>query len=119
MRLCYNALGPKGGKYVSLEPPSNTVAATRKNVSTDWVMMLCMFGKKVVMNGEFGRPASAQHYDFAVDWFKRAELLLTQERLLPHPVRILPGGLESVISGLEELKMGNVKGEKLVCNIAE
>lgn len=119
MRLCYAALGPKGGKYVSLEPPSNTVAATRKNVSTDWVMMLSMFGKKVVLDGKFGRPANSQNYEFAVDWFKRAEILLGEGLLIPHPVRILPGGLEGVINGLEELKMGKIKGEKLVCNLIE
>lgn len=119
MRLCYSALGPKGGKYVSLEPPSKGVAATRKNVSTDWVMMLAMFGKEVVMEGDFRRMADVRDYNFAVEWFRGAEKLLERGVLVPHQVKILPGGLHAVIGGIEELKLGKVRGEKLVCSLMD
>lgn len=119
MRLCYSALGPKGGNYVSLEPPSRTVALTRKNVSTDWVMMLAMFGKEVVMDGDFRRVADSKNYEFAVGWYRKVENLLEQGLLMPHQVRVLPGGLGAVVGGIEELKLGHVRGEKLVCNLIE
>ena len=119
MRLCYSALGPKGGKYVSLEPPSKTIAATRKNVTTDWVMMLAMFGKEVVMDGDFRRRADVKDYKFAVEWFRQAEKLLEKGALVPHQVKVLSGGLDAVIGGIEELKLGNVKGGKLVCNLVD
>lgn len=117
MRLCYRALGPKGGTYVSLEPPSKAVAATRQNVRTDWVMMLAMFGKEVVMDGDFRTAADFRAYEFAVDWFRAAENLLDRGVLLPHLVRVLPGGLDAVVGGIEELKLGRVRGEKLVYNV--
>lgn len=119
MRLCYSALGPKGGKYVSLEPPSKAIAATRKNVSIDWVMMLAMFGKEVVMDGDFRRTADVRDYEFAVEWFRKAEKLLERGVLVPHQVKVLPGGLGAVIDGIEELKLGYVKGEKLVCSFVD
>lgn len=110
-------MGPKGGTYVSLEPPSKTVAATRRNIRTDWVMMLAMFGKEVVMEGDFRTAADSAAYEFAQRWFCAAQKLLQEGLLVPHPVRVLPGGLDAVIGGVEEVKMGRVRGEKLVCNL--
>lgn len=117
MRLCYQALGPKGGTYVSLEPPSKAVATTRHNVRHEWVMMLAMFGKEVMMDGDFHTAADQGAYKFAVAWFRAAQDLLDEGLLVPHRVRVLPGGMDAVIDGIEELKLGRVRGEKLVCEI--
>jgi aspyridone synthetase trans-acting enoyl reductase len=55
MKICYAAMGSRGGKYVALEPPAERLRASRRDVQTDWVMALTIFGKKVDLKGPFGR----------------------------------------------------------------
>lgn len=71
------------------------------------------------MDGDFRRAADSKNYEFAVEWYLKAESLLGQGLLVPHPVRVLPGGFGAVIGGIEELKLGHVRGEKLVYNLIE
>ncbi|KAF4635614.1 hypothetical protein G7Y89_g2489 [Cudoniella acicularis] len=43
-QACFNVIGRAGGKYVSLDPFA-TYAATRKNISADWVLGPIIFGE--------------------------------------------------------------------------
>lgn len=45
-QLCYSALGRTGGRYVALDPFSETIASTRKVVSACWVLGPELVGKQ-------------------------------------------------------------------------
>ena len=45
------------------------------------------------------------------------ERILAEGKLKPHPVSVESGGLESVLDGLDDMRQGNVSGEKLVYKV--
>lgn len=47
-----------------------------------------------------------------------AQRLLDEGRLKHHPVRLLEGGLEQVLVGMEMVRKGELKGEKCVVRLA-
>lgn len=58
-----------------------------------------------------GVPADREH---SVAFWKLADELLAQEKIAPHPVRVMPDGLVGVAAGLKMQKEGKVSAEKLV-----
>lgn len=118
VKVCYAALGSRGGKYTALEPVAERLKGGRKDVETDWVMALTIFGKKVDLKGEFGREAVPGDKEWAKDWYKKAEGLVERGLVRPHPAREMEGGLKGVVGGIDELRNGRVRGEKLVYRIS-
>lgn len=114
MRMCYEAIGTRGGSYVALDPVATHVQYTRRDVVADWVMGYSLFGNPVNLQGPCGRPAMAGDRQFAKIWFTIAEDLIREERLKPHPIEIRPGGLTSIADGIEHLRKGQVMARKLV-----
>lgn len=56
--LCYSALGRAGDRHVSLEPFRETVAPLQPpTIDPSWVMILTIFGRKVALDGDYGRDA--------------------------------------------------------------
>ncbi|KAL1605237.1 hypothetical protein SLS60_004781 [Paraconiothyrium brasiliense] len=64
-------------------------------------------------------PARPEDYIFAKKWMPFAGNLIAQGKVKPHRVELRDGGLDSILSGLEDLKNGEVSGVKLVYRIAE
>ncbi|KAL0941427.1 Enoyl reductase LovC 1 [Colletotrichum truncatum] len=111
--FCFKAIGRAGGKYVSLDPiPAH--AATRKVVKTDWVLGPSIFGEGSTWPEPYGRPPSDEMRRYGAELFALAQKLVCEGKLKHHPLRILDGGLEAVLGGMDVIKSGAHSGEKLV-----
>lgn len=118
MKMCYEAIGAEGGTYIALEPTANTVKYTRRDIRADWVMANTLLGDPCRLDGMYGRPSTPEHRQFAGRLFRLAERWLHEGKLCNQPLEIREGGLESVDSGLQDLRAGVVRGKKLVVPLA-
>ncbi|KAG8156277.1 hypothetical protein KVR01_013856 [Diaporthe batatas] len=116
MAICYGAIGRAGGKYCGLEPYPER-QNTRKAVKPDWVMGLSIFGKKVALDGAFGREERPQDREWGVAWFQTLQGLLDGGRLQTHPLQVGVGGFDGVMQGIELLRKKAVSGQKLVYSV--
>ncbi|KAG5764439.1 hypothetical protein H9Q72_007484 [Fusarium xylarioides] len=114
MTMCYEAIGTQGGTYIALDATANTVKYTRRDVRADWVMANTLLGEPCKLDGVYGRPSAPEHREFASHFFRLAERWLAEGKIRNHPLEIRTGGLESVDSGLQDLRDGVVRGKKLV-----
>lgn len=118
MKMCYEAIGAEGGKYVAIDPFATHVQYTRRDVHADWLMIYSLFGKPVKLAGVYGRPAMPEDREFAGKLFRMAEELITKGLLKGHPVEIRGGGLGAVVDGIDDLRTGRVRAKKLVYPMA-
>lgn len=118
MKMCYEAIGSEGGKYVALEPFSIHIQYTRRDVQAEWQNTWSLFGSPVRLSGVYGRPGRAEDRQFASVLFPVAERLIWDGLIKPHPIEIRTGGMEAIATGIEDLRNGKVKGRKLVYRIA-
>lgn len=116
MQFCYACIGRTGGKYTALEPYPEFLH-TRPSVKPDWVLGPTLLGKAIGWGPPFEREGNAQVRDFAMKWFKTAQVLLDEGKLKVHPVRIMPGGFQGVLEGMDMLRKKQISGEKLVYRI--
>ncbi|TAQ90375.1 hypothetical protein B7494_g1326 [Chlorociboria aeruginascens] len=117
MTICYAAIGRTGGNYCGLEPfPERQ--HTRKIIKPDWVLGLTIYGKKVALDGVYGRDPLPDDYEFGKEWFAVSQRLLNAGRVRSHPVREGNGGFEGVLGAVDGLRRGGVSGYKLVYAIA-
>jgi hypothetical protein len=72
-----------------------------------------MFGEVFQKYGD-DWPASTEDFEFAKMWMGLPEKSVAEGKIKPHPKRVVPGGLEGILKGMEELKAEKVRGEKLV-----
>ncbi|KAF6813193.1 zinc-binding dehydrogenase [Colletotrichum sojae] len=115
-QVCFKAIGRAGGKYVSLDPFQEHVA-TRKVVKTDWVLGPAIFGDGSTWPDPYGRPADPELKEFGARLWKIAQKLVDEGKLQHHPLKVLEGGFETVIEGMEMVKKGQVSGEKVVIRL--
>ncbi|KGO65249.1 Polyketide synthase, enoylreductase [Penicillium italicum] len=113
-QLCYGAIGRAGGRYVALEPFREAIATTRPTIEPSWVMVLTIFGRKVALDGVYGRDARPEERVFGAQLFKEVQNLLDCGLIDPHPVKALPGGWEGVIEGVDKIRNETLSGYKLV-----
>ncbi|KAF1848284.1 putative enoyl reductase [Cucurbitaria berberidis CBS 394.84] len=114
--FCFAAMGRGGGKYVSLDPFASH-AATRKTVKTDWVLGPSIFGDGSTWPAPYGRPPSAEVREFGQRLWAVAQQLVDEGKLKHHPLRVLEGGLETVLDGMDLVKSGTLSGEKVVVRL--
>lgn len=119
MRMCYEAIGSDGGKYVALEPFSTRTQYTRRDVQAEWQNTWSLFGSPVRLSGVYGRPGRIEDRKIASVLFSMAERLIWDGLIKPHPIEVRMGGLEGVLTGIRDLKSNSVKGRKLVYTIDE
>lgn len=117
MQFCYECIGRAGGKYTALEPYPESLHTRRNTVVPDWVLGPTVLGKRLGWPQPFAREPSEKQREFGREWFATAQDLLDSGMLKPHPLQLVPNGLEGVFYGLEQLKLKKVSGEKLVCRI--
>ena len=116
MRICYAAIGSKGGKYVALDPfPIR--AHTRRSVKPSWIITFTMFNKPIKWQKPFEREAKPKDREFAEKWFQIAQALLNEGLITPHALEKRAGGLAGVIEGVDRVRRGLVSGVKLVYEI--
>lgn len=117
MKLCYEAMGSAGGRYVSLDPFSIRIEKTRKEIKASFCYALTIFGLPVELAGDFARDAKPEDHKLALNWMKLAEALLGKGKIQAHPAVVKPGGLAGVIAGIDLLRKGDVSGQKLVYKV--
>ncbi|KFY37135.1 hypothetical protein V494_04887 [Pseudogymnoascus sp. VKM F-4513 (FW-928)] len=109
--FCAKVLQNKGGKVVTLldQGQSKTLG-----VEYDMAMLYRVFGREFSYLPPIGPtfPVSLKDHE-ALSRFYTSLPLLTKD-LKPPPIRVLEGGLKSVLEGLDMLRQGKVSGSKLV-----
>ena len=116
VRCCFTALGRAGARYASLEHAPDEWR-TRKAVKMDMPMTYEVMGHEVKLDGVYHRDANPAAFDLGVRWRQEVQNLLDQGRLRCHPVREVPGKWEGIIKGLDMLKGGQVRGQKLMVRV--
>ncbi|KAK9351747.1 chaperonin 10-like protein [Lipomyces doorenjongii] len=113
-KFCADVLSPSGGKYACLQE----VKAPRNDVETIMTLAYTVFGEPF----EFGPdiiPAIPERFEFAKNWVKVVEQLLSAGKIkVPQP-KIGKDGLKGVLNGLQLLRENKVSGEKLVYRVNE
>jgi hypothetical protein len=112
--MCYEAIGSSGGTYVALEAVTQVVKYTRRDVRADWLMTPTITGNPVVIPGTYGRPSTPEHRIFGAELFLLAERLLMEGGLKNHPLDIKEGGLENIPTYVNDLRVGNVRGKRMI-----
>lgn len=74
------------------------------------------FGEKID-KGALSRPSSQEDFKFAQQWAKLAETLLAEGKVIPHPIKVMPGGIEDIPAGLDLLRKGKISRQKIVYRI--
>jgi aspyridone synthetase trans-acting enoyl reductase len=114
MKMCYEAIGSSGGRYIALETIATTVKYTRRDVRADWFLADAIMGDGVPMAGTYGRPPSPEHRQFGKRLFALAENWLRDGSIRHHPLKIQDGGLVNIPKAIDDLKLGNLHAKKLV-----
>lgn len=127
MRLCYDALGRAGGRYAALDPfpRDDGVAKSRRVVKPDWILATdctgrssswpAPYGDEGEGEGEGGRGGSlAEARRWGDEFVPMAQRAVEEGAVRTHPTRICKGGLEGILEGIDLIRRGEVKGEKLV-----
>ncbi|RYP52201.1 hypothetical protein DL768_002592 [Monosporascus sp. mg162] len=118
MKTCYEAIGPAGGRYVSLDPAPARIAATRpRDIRTYAVLAFEALGKEVNLPEPFTREAQPEKYEFSVKWLEQVEELLRQQKLSTPPVLLQEGGLGAIPQGLNLIRTGKVSNQKVVYRV--
>ncbi|KAE8835230.1 hypothetical protein HRS9122_07500 [Pyrenophora teres f. teres] len=107
---------PCGGKYVSLDP-FPTHAASRKVVHTDFVVGPLIFGEGCTWPEPYGRPPSEDLRQYGIKLWQIASRLLNEGKLRHHPLRIMDGGFDTIMDGLQLVSKGQLSGEKIVVRL--
>ncbi|KAL4903192.1 hypothetical protein BDW74DRAFT_180059 [Aspergillus multicolor] len=117
MAICYEAIGPSGGRYLSLDPfPIR--GHTRRSVKPNWVLSLTIYNQPIPWKRPFKRDACPQDRKFAARWFQIAQKIIDQGQIKPHTLELRAGGWDRVSEGLDLLQRGEVSGKKLVYEVA-
>lgn len=114
MKICYAAIGSKGGKYMGLEVPPSQATSLRQDVTTDWIIMFTMFDQPIRWRKPFNREAQPEDRRFADEWFQVAQKLLNAGLIMPQGYEERSGGLSGVVGGVDDLRKGKVTRTKLV-----
>lgn len=118
MKICYAAIGPKGGQYVALDPfPIR--GHTRRSIKPSWVLTFTITGKAVNWQEPFRRDARPNDREFAEKWYQIAQQLLDEGAILTHPIEEAPGGLAAIVQGADRGRKGLLSGRKLVYRIRD
>jgi aspyridone synthetase trans-acting enoyl reductase len=114
MKICYDAMGTTGGKYVAVGPYSTKLQRIRRDIKPDWVMAWTVFGKTIALSGVFRRAPMPEDREFATGFSRLIEKLLEEGKLKTHPVKLETKGLLGIPDGLDMIRHGRVSGRKLV-----
>ncbi|KAG9513032.1 putative alcohol dehydrogenase, partial [Aureobasidium melanogenum] len=114
MKICYEAIGRAGGRYIGMDPYPAHVAATRKLVKSDWIVAFRITGMACNWPAPFTSEADPELSESAIPFYNSMEKLLADGQIKTHPARISNGGLEAVIDGVGILRRKEISAEKLV-----
>ncbi|KAM0338446.1 hypothetical protein ACHAPU_011323 [Fusarium lateritium] len=112
MQFCYKCIGRAGGRYTALEPFPQFLH-TGPTTQPDWILGPTFLGKPIGWGPPFERDGDPNVREFAKKWFATAQRLLDQGKLCTHPIKLMEGGFEAILSGLEMLRKKQISGQKL------
>ena len=118
VHCCFTALARAGARYASLEHAPEEWR-TRKAVKMDMLMTYVVMGREVKLDGVYHRDADPAKLDLGARWSQEVQKLADQGHLKCHPVREVPGKWQGIIQGLEMLRGGQVRGQKLVVRVGD
>lgn len=101
---------------MALEPYSEKLAV-RKTVTSSWIMVLTAFGQKVALDGVYGRDAQPEDLKFMKDYMKATQKLLDNGKITTHPIKIMRGGWEGIVKGVDMIRSQELSGQKLVYQV--
>ena len=78
-----------------------------------------IFGDGCTWPSPYGRASDPVLRQFGVALWGIAQDLMDKGKLQHHPLRVLDGGLETVLDGMEIVKKGAVSGEKIVVRLPQ
>ncbi|EEP81633.1 predicted protein [Uncinocarpus reesii 1704] len=114
MKICYAAMGRRGGKYMGLNPVPLR-GHTRRDIQPDYILVYTMFGQAVTAPKPFGRPIRPKDRAFGERWYQGSQQLVdVPGTIVAHPRDEGPEGLKGVVDGLERMRSGGVSAVKLV-----
>ena len=87
-------------------------------VEPSWLMVLTIFGRKVALDGVYGRDARPDDRRFGAKVFEAVQKLLDSGLIDPHPVKSMPGGWNGVMQGVDTIRSQAMSGKKLVYSVA-
>jgi NADPH:quinone reductase-like Zn-dependent oxidoreductase len=119
-KVCCDALSsttaPDGKK-----PRWNTILTakpTRDGVDVGFTLAYTIWGEDVVFRGT-KIPTKPEDFEFAKKFWDTTEKLLAEGKIKTHRAEVRPGGLDGILSGLDDLEHQRVSGKKLVYRIGE
>lgn len=112
--LCYAALGRAGGRYVALDPYSDSVTATRGIVRPDWVFGLEPLGDEIAWPSPHSRKPNTIAQSFLEVWNPTMQSLVSRGLIRFHPQVVRDTGLAGALEGLEDIRSKKVSGKKLI-----
>jgi aspyridone synthetase trans-acting enoyl reductase len=118
MKICYSAIGNKGGKYIALDH-FPTRAHTRRDIQPDWMLLFTIFNKPINWQEPYYRTARPQDREFGEKWFRLTQELLNAGAIVPPQHELSMGGLRGVIDGIDTVRKGRHNGVKLVYQVGE
>ncbi len=115
MRICAEALTSDGdAHYGCLLKPD----FPRKDVALTNTIAYTSFGESFHMRGTTFEAKDLQDdYKFAVQWTSIFEKLLAEGKVKVHPPKVMDGGLDKLLDGLDLLRNDKVSGQKLVYRV--
>ncbi|KAF5017411.1 hypothetical protein F66182_10662 [Fusarium sp. NRRL 66182] len=111
--FCFAAIGRAGGRYVSLDPWEEH-AAMRKVVKCDFTVGPRIFGEGCTWPAPYGSEPDEELREFGVKLWDIARNLVAEGKLKNHPLRVLDGGFEAIMAGMELIRDKKLSGEKVV-----
>lgn len=112
--ICSMAIGKARGKICFLLPLEN-MKILREDVKYEVIYAYSAFGEAFEIGLDRVLMESTKaDVEIATATLALAELLLSSDRLKPHPIQKRQGGLNGIPKGLKDLQDGNVSGKKLV-----
>lgn len=119
VEICFNAMARTGGSYACCEE-CPAVWRTRRAIKVKEVMGFQVLGVDINLGAStYTRPADQKLLEIGMKWASEMQLLMESDRVKPHPLRELEGGWDGIIKGLEMLRKGEVRGQKLVLRIPQ
>ncbi|KAF2801103.1 zinc-binding dehydrogenase family oxidoreductase [Melanomma pulvis-pyrius CBS 109.77] len=117
--ICFAALARTGGWYACLENFHESWR-TRRAIKTKVVMGFEMQGVDVDLGHDvYSRTARPELHDLGIVWAREMQALLDAGSVKTQPIKELEldNGFEGIIEGLNMLRTGQIRGQKLVARV--
>lgn len=117
MAVCDEAMGRAGGRYVALEAYQEISEGKARLIKRELIMGQMILGKPIPYPEPYGKPGNPEVGAWAIECYHSIQRLVNERKLRPHPLKVLDGGFEMILEGLEMLKRNEISGQKIVVRL--